>query len=199
MRSSFFSHLLKLVDLDFASSRQSGERKNGTDKAAAPRLSRKRDLFLAFVIVSLPLLVIAILLLVLIFHYRENPTSYADIPLLPLNKYSTGAYYTTVDSGNFLLLGSWASNFAAVVVAPFMVLFSYAVAREIIQGENKGFKDSGPHPPLLRDIMRGAHVGVWHWLGQNIFKRSKSMRGKGPLLHVVDVAGIGLFVATLLA
>lgn len=199
MRSYNFSRLLELVDSNFTSLWPSGERKNGTEKAAAPRLSRKRDLFLAFFIVSLPLLVIAILLLVFTFHDRENPASYVGIPLLPLQNYSTDAFYTTVDAGNFLLVGSWASNIAAIIVAPFMVLFSYAVAREIIQHEKNGHEDSGPRPPLLREIMRGAHVGVWHWVGQNVFKISKTMRGKGPLLRVVDVAGIGLVVATLLA
>ena len=200
MRSYSFSRLLDLVDSYLLSSRRrSGETKNGTAKAAAPRLSRRRDLFLAFVIVSLPLLVIAILLLVFAIHFREDLASYVEISSLPVQVYPTDAFYTTVDPGNFLLVGSWASNIAAIIVAPFMVLFSYAVAREIIQYEKNGHEDPGSRPLLLREIMRGAHVGVWHWVGQNVFKKSKGRGEKGPLLRVVDVAGIGLFVATLLA
>ena len=200
MRRYDYSSLLELLDGNFASWCGSRKRKNEAEKATAPRLSRKRDLFLAFTLVSLPLLVIAILLLAFTFHYRENPVSYGEIPELPFrDKPSTDAYYTTVDPGSFLLVGSWASNVAAIIVAPFMVLFSYAVAREIIQHEKDGHQDSGLRPPLLREIMRGAHVGVWHWVGQNVFKNSRSIRGKGPLLRVVDIAGIGLVVATLLA
>ena len=199
MRSYNFSRLLELLDSDFASFFRSADRKNEKEKAAAPRLSRKRDLFLAFVIVSLPLLVIAILLLIFSIYYRENPASYTGTSLLPVQNYSTDAFYTTVDPGNFLLVGSWASNIAAIIVAPFMVLFSYAVAREIIQQEKNGPEGSGLRPPLLREIMRGAHVGTWHWVRQNVFNRSTSMRGKGPLLRPVDVAGIGLVIATLLA
>lgn len=162
-------------------------------------MSRKRDLFLAFVVVSIPLLLIAILLLIFTFHYREDPASYIVLPVLPVQNYSTDAFYTTKDLGSFLLVGSWASNIAAVIVAPFMVLFSYAVAREIIQHEKNGYEDLASRPPLLREIMRGGYVGVWYWIRRNIFKKPETTLRKGSLLRVIDVAGLGLFVATLLA
>lgn len=188
-----------LLDFNLASLRRSGKGNDDKGKATAPPLSRKRDLFLAFVIVSLPLLVIAVLLLTYTFNSRENPTSYVEIPVLPFLEHpSTDAFYASVDSGSFLLLGSWASNVAAIIVAPFMVLFSYAVAQEL-QHEEIGHEDTDLRPPLLREIMRGAHVGVWHWVGQNVFKKRTRTLGKRVLLRAVDVAGLGLFVATLLA
>ena len=165
----------------------------------APRLSRKRDLFLAFVIVSLPLLVIAIILLVFIFHStRERPATYVKSPTLPfLEHVPLDAFYTTRSTGSFLLIGSWASNIAEIVVAPFMVLFSYAVAREILHASSER-EDADSRPPLLREIMRGAHVGVWHWVAEKTYKRPERTHGNMPVLRAVDVAGIGLFTATLL-
>lgn len=210
-----FSNLSGALDTALASSsRKSGKQGDHGEQASAPRLSRKRDLWLAFVVVSLPLLVIAILLLAFTFHYREEPLLYPEDHGLPFSHPpSLHPFYTNVASGSFLLVASWASNIAGFVIAPFMVLFSYAVAREIIlhpTGDYEYAQSHPPslreimegapqsHPPLLREIMRGAHVGVWHWVAQKTYQRPKRAVGKEPILRVVDVAGIGLFTATLL-
>ena len=201
MPSLTFSRLVDAVDSRLALWPWSKKSKNGTKQPSAPRLSRKRDIFVAFFVVSFPLLVIAILLLVFIFASdREKPASYVDSPLLPFEQHPPApldAFYTKVDPGDFLLVGSWASNIAEFVVAPFMVLFSYAVAREILHGASD-HDDSTSRPPLLREIMRGAYVGAWHWVAQKTYRRSKTARGGLPVLRVVDVAGLGLLTATLL-
>lgn len=103
-----------------------------------------------------------------------------------------------MDPGSFLLVGSWASNIAEMVVVPFMVLFSYAVAREILLRSESDYDDSDPRPPLLREIMRGTHAGVWDWIASKTYKRFNRAPGKEPVLRVVDIAGLGLFIATLL-
>ena len=196
-----FSNLLDTTDAKLAFLRRSNKQNGHTIKEdTAPRLSRKRDLFLSFVIVSLPLLVISILLLAFIFlSYREIPASYIEIPELPFFEYpSSDAFYTIVSLGSFLLVGSWASNIAEIVVAPFMVLFSYAVAREILQHPSIDHDEAGSRPPLLREIMRGAHVGLWHWISQRTHSKPKRGPGKEPVLRAVDIAGLGLFTAILL-
>ena len=200
MVSYTFSRLLDTLDAKLAFLHRSGKRDGRTEKASTPRLSRKRDIFLAFVLVSLPLLVIAILLLAFNFlSYRERPATYVATQELPFfAKPSNDAFYTSVDAGAFLLVGSWASNVAEIVVAPFMVLFSYAVAREVLQHAVHEHEDAQARPPLLREIMRGAHLGVWHWVAQKTYRRPKGEVGKEPVLRVVDVAGLGLFTATLL-
>lgn len=202
MGSYTFSSLLETMDTKISFLRRSSKIETHREKASAPapRLSRKRDLFLAFVIVSLPLLVISILLLAFIFlSDRERPATYREIQVLPFLEHPPlNAFYTKVDPGSFLLVGSWASNIAEMVVAPFMVLFSYAVAREIIQRATKDQEDADARPPLLREIMRGGHVGVWHWFAQKTYRRPKGGHGKDLGLRVLDIAGLGLFAATLL-
>lgn len=195
-----FYNLMDTTDAKLAFLRRSKKQNDHTKNDSTPRLSRKRDLFLSFIIVSLPLLVISILLLAFIFlSFREIPASYAEIPVLPFFDYPPlDAFYTTVSPGSFLLVGSWASNIAEIVVAPFMVLFSYAVAREVLQHPSSDQDEAGSRPPLLREIMRGAHVGLWHWVSQRTHKKSKRGPGKEPLLRAVDIAGLGLFTAILL-
>ena len=126
----------------------------------ALRLTRKRDLFLAFTIVSLPLIAIASILVGFVFNAseREKPDPSVETAELPIVHYDTAtAYYTGITPGSFLLLGSWASNIAEIVVAPFMVIFSYAVARELLQGSGTDSTGSDLRPPLLREIMRGGN------------------------------------------
>ncbi|KAL8829144.1 MAG: hypothetical protein Q9170_006304 [Blastenia crenularia] len=155
-------------------------RKETLEKAELPRLTRKRDLFLAFAIVSLPLLAIALLLIVFTFKFSQN--KYLDFSIgtreLPASEYDLGTfYYTSITTGSFLLVGSWASNFATMVVAPFMVLFSYTVAREMIFQQSSIEKGVSDAPlPLLREIMGGTYD---NWL--HTTTRSISLRFYGPV------------------
>lgn len=130
------------------------------EDAGAARLTRKKDLILAFAIVSLPLLVIAIILLAFVFapahHVILDPS--VGSPQLPaFDAVPSNAYFTLISPGKFLLLGSWASNIAELVVAPFMLLFSYAVAREILQQSSIHSETTDAHPSLLRELMNGAN------------------------------------------
>ena len=149
-------------------------------------------------LVSLPLLVIAVLLLAFVFlSDREKPAEYIEIRYLPFFSIPPlDSFYTKVPPGSFLLVGSWASNIAEVVVAPFMVLFSYAVARESLQHSAEGRADSVARPLLLREIMRGTHIAIWDWIGEKTKKQVRA-DGKAPLLTEMDVAGFGLFTASL--
>ena len=125
-----------------------------------PRLDRKRDLLLAFATVSLPLLVIAVILVSFVFNVsaRQRPDLFVGTSELPVTLYDTAnAFYTGISPGSFLLLGSWASNIAEIVIAPFMVIFSYAVAREVLRGTVEGNALSDQRPPFLSEIVKGSH------------------------------------------
>lgn len=173
-----------------------------SDKPTAARLTRKRDLLLAFTIVSLPLLVIALILLVFTFKFSQR--QYLDSSLgtteLPSSGYDlSDAYFTSISPGSFLLVGSWASNFATVVVAPFMLLFSYTVAREMVLQRTNGNSDAlAGRPPLLREILGGAYAGIWYWVVHRVWKK-KCVPGQKLLsLRAVDLAAFGLLTASLL-
>lgn len=130
------------------------------DRHAAIRWTRRRDLLLAFAMVSLPMLVIAAILLAFVFNPNEREKQHPDKATLDLpimDQLPADAYYTTVRTGQFLLLASWASNIAEFIIAPFMLLFSYAVAREILQQSRADPAQGNAHPPLLSEILRGAH------------------------------------------
>ena len=134
-------------------------------RSAIERPNKKRDLFLAFIVVSLPLLAVALTLLAFVFkpseRQQQDPSFETnELPFWPDQSPLSGFYYTRTGVGNFLLLSSWAGNIAFIVVAPFMVLFSYAVAREMVQHSSKDPDVFSAQSPLLHEIMRGT-FGVY--------------------------------------
>ena len=130
------------------------------EKSRPLQLTRKRYLLLAFAIVSFPTLAIGFLLIGFVFKTSErerpnHPLGTTDFPVP--SSYTSDAYYTDIPVGSFLLVSSWASNVAEIIVSPFMVLFSYIVAREHFQASTR--EDANPDIllPSLREILRGAH------------------------------------------
>ena len=106
------------------------------------------------------MLVIAAVLLAFVFdpNKREKLQQGTTIQELPTrDQLPADAYYTTVRTGKFLLVASWASNIAEFIIAPFMLLFSYTVAREILQQPREDHTLANVPPPLLSEILRGAH------------------------------------------
>ena len=166
----------------------------------APRLSRKRDLAFAFVVVSLPLLAISLVLLLFVFvAHRERPAVASDPRLPSLQYFSPWFYYPTTGIGGFLLIGSWASTVAQWVVAPFMVLFSYVVAREILLHSTQEDQSADIYPAHLREIMRGSYTSVWQWLKPKMTPWKHSPDQKPSESRAVNMAGFGLSVAFLLS
>ena len=130
------------------------------EKSSSPQLTGKRYLLLAFSIVSFPTLAISFLLIGFVFKTSErerpnDPPGTTDLPVTP--SYTSDAYYTDIRPGSFLLVSSWASNVAEIVVSPFMVIFSYIVARETFQASTRDDATSDILLPSLREMLRGAH------------------------------------------
>lgn len=126
-------------------------------------LTRKRNLFLASSVASLPLLVIAIILLVFVFQpdHRQKPA--ADLPdkstynlVFPAPQFfRSGVYWTDHHAGSFLLLASWASSMATLVTAPFMILYSYIIARKVVQESATGPQVEADRPEFFYEVLRG--------------------------------------------
>ena len=157
-------------------------------------------ILLAFAVIFFPMLVIVTVLLVFVFKYQLLFLSLADgTPQLPIHSVPPrNAYYTTVDIGSYLLVSSGASNIAQIVVAPFMLLFSFFVAREIARPSEKNGSTEGPSE-LLLEIISGELSGAWHWLQHLTKGRERAVKERSGLGdRTVRLAALGLILSGLL-
>ena len=168
---------------------------------AEPKASRKRDLLLAFALLFIPLSAIVIILLAFVFYktervqFQQYRTRELSIP--SDNATSRTSYYTTQSIGSFTLLGSWASNVAQFVLAPFMVLFTFYVAREVYSPQTDK-SDTKEVKNTLDKLVGGQYIGVWHWISYIIHSSRFGERTTGRSRAVL-VAGLGLLPACFLS
>ncbi|KAL9094213.1 MAG: hypothetical protein Q9165_003353 [Trypethelium subeluteriae] len=102
-----------------------------------PKARPRRDLIFTCLLVFVPLSAISLILLAFTF-YTDIHVPFPDTDSLgDLGHYNPNvtrhAYYTKIPVGGFTLVGSWASTASQFVLAPFMFLFSYLVAKELAQ------------------------------------------------------------------
>jgi hypothetical protein len=125
-------------------------------------------LAIAFSIVLFPLVVISILLLLLLFHYRilhnqiVSPEFQAAVEVD-----EPGVYYTTISSTSFVLLASYSSTFAHVMIAFFMSLLSYPISQRFLKHSKTRSVQRLPTPyqfALLIGCLNGNVMSLWRWL-----------------------------------
>ena len=166
-----------------------------------PQASRKRDLLLAFALVFVPLLVIVSILLAFVFCRSSRVQfSFYETAELPIRTPLRTSYYTMQSVGAFTLLGSWASNAASLLLAPFMILFSFNIARAIASsGIDKGDAEevaSTLEKNTLEKLIGGELAGLKHWISYFMHSRLGGETTQ-PRSRAVLIAGLGLLSAGL--
>jgi len=139
-----------------------------TDKTheQTPR-SRTFELLVAFGLIFIPMSLVAFVLIGFVYYPKDRlrfdrgMNGTLELPATGMPPYD--AYYTTLSAGRFLLLASWASTWAGVVVAPFMLLFSFVVARELTRFYRRKPPERDHDSHLLREILGGSWGGLLHW------------------------------------
>ena len=171
-------------------------------------VGREQAFIVAFMAVVFPMLAIALILLCLVFvsrdtfDFRKNSSAF-----LPpdLNPPPGNAFYTHVDVSAFTLASSWASTLAGILTAPFMLLFSVIVAREIVRQPQEAAAKIGP-VELLQEILTGTWTGAWHWFQYMMLR--KSTKPDGPEaensnqshdIRALNIAFLGLLTAGILS
>jgi hypothetical protein len=159
-------------------------------------------LILAFALLFIPMLGISLIFLafVVFSQLRVKFPVNQILPELPQpSRAPPGFFFTDITVGEFTLVGSWASNAAQFVLGPFMLLFSFLVAKEIIAkpaSENS--------TKVLREVLSGTLVGNWRWVKYTLspekFKNSTLDKIRGHhSLRAVHVAAAGSITAGLLS
>ena len=136
-----------------------GDTGNRLEKAG-----RKRELLIAFAFIFVPMAAVAFTLIAFVYyekdrvHFNRANNGTPELPAFPVPP--SNAYYTKLLIGGFLLVSSWGSTAAGIVFAPFMLLFSFVVARELVRRYDPDTPTTKQDEYLLKEILSGSWNGV---------------------------------------
>ena len=125
---------------------------------------RKRELLIAFAFIFVPMAAVAFTLIAFVYYekdrvrFNRESNGTPQLPAFPVPP--ANAYYTKLLIGGFLLVSSWGSTAAGIVFAPFMLLFSFVVARELVKRYDPDIPTTKQDEYLLKEILSGSWNGV---------------------------------------
>ena len=173
--------------------------KLGEIGARLDEAARKRELLIAFAFIFVPMSVIAFVLIAFVYyekdrvHFNREGNGTPELPAFPIPP--ANAYYTTIGIGGFLLVSSWASTAAGVIFAPFMLLFSFVVARQLTRQYSQNPPPTKHDQYLLREILSGSWQGVLHWVehaARRMLGREKKAKNSSIERRATHIAALGL-------
>ena len=106
-------------------------------------------LLVALGIVSIPLVALSVLFIVLILHYRIQHNHITSPNLRTIETSDPGVYYTTISSTKFVLLASYSSTFAHVMIGFLMTFVSYPVSQRVLKHSKSRTLQNLPTPLQL--------------------------------------------------
>ena len=158
-------------------------------------------LSLMFTVLFIPMLAIPLLLLGLVLWDYVKFTNEEDQILPSLNGAPSYNWYTLVSPSQFALVSSWASTIIGNVSAPFLILFSFLVARPLARASEDDYSDgvsSGRREDLesrIREILHSrTYMKLWKWIKSFIPGSSKAISDEATLVAILGV-GISLLFA----
>jgi len=152
------------------------------------------SLVTASLLVSFPLAILSILLAVLLLRFRIR-SSQIDAPEFQpvLKQDEPGVYYITIASTTFVLLSSYSSTFAHVMIGYFMSLLSYTVAHDFLRNSSsRTVRLPTPYQfALLLGCLEGSLLSLWRYM------RFSFRRRRSKAVGLLSLAAFVLLVANL--
>lgn len=159
-------------------------------------LSSKRELGEAFVILFVPMLILASTLCTLVFGHGKYITyryESSNEPGLPINNtLDNDSYYTSTNAGALLLASSWTTTVAGWTAAPFMLLYAFLIARNIARTKD------GPHGADTSNQLHAIVGGSWRNTLCWAMDSRKPINRSSPLAPATRIAAIGSVFSVLL-
>jgi hypothetical protein len=153
------------------------------------------SLALALAVVLFPLVLISIGLLYLVFHYRILHNQVVSPQFQSIVEVDEpNVYYITVSSTTFVLLASYSSTFAHIMIGFIMTLLAYPISQRFIQHSRARAIQRLPTPyqfALVLGCLEGNFMSLWRWLGhccgRILGKAAGTLGSAGFVLLVVNV------------
>ncbi|KAF3385478.1 hypothetical protein F1880_001721 [Penicillium rolfsii] len=176
-----------------------------TSHAEPPRriTGKYTNIFLGFLILTLPLAALIAVLLVLIYHYRVEQVTASGLvvqPELLLNDHS--ALYVDINPTYLMKIASLSSLIAGFLTTVAAGLAAYPLASAVLTKTRDGDSDallSPFHYYLTLDLIENAgYFTVWRWLKFRFSKSQKQTKPPPQLISLGTIACLTLIFGALI-
>jgi hypothetical protein len=157
----------------------------------------KNDILLSLAVIVIPMVILTAVLLGLI-AYNQVPQTYSALPGIPdpLARESS-AFLVDFSATRLLAVASWMSTVSSLLPSFAMLLFSYRVARTILNASKEKNTDNLPTPyqlSMLLDVLSGSIGSLWSWFKYRGWNKRERVNGvaKGSIVWLVFVSVLGL-------
>lgn len=167
---------------------------NGSQEALNGMRTGKGEILLGLGVISIPLVAISSLLLGIVFIRRVHPTESTSSALaINANEQEPRVYYVQISSTTLVLLASFSSTIASILVGFIMTFLAYPISRHLLRAMQLGNSRSIPRLyqlGLLITLLNASGLAVlWRWIKYRI------ARSRHKAVGVLNAAGCGLVLA----
>jgi hypothetical protein len=173
---------------------------NNNGHQTSPHMrGRSKDILLAFLILTVPMVALSAALLALIYHYRVVRNEFISSNLrLNTGQDDSKVIYVKFSATALTQVASWSSTLAPILVGFAITLISYPVARSILLAGQQNDKRALPTPYqfylMLRMVTNGSPVSLWHWITYTTkWTRPREPQGK-PLKTMTWILSLSVIL-----
>ena len=155
-----------------------------------------RHLLLASLLITIPLLLIAALMLYFVLgHLVPRPTG---DHISTDHSFQSGYYYTTKTAPTILTVSAWAPIICQWILASFMFIASYQIAHMARLESSNDTHAIAHAPTYFRHVMRGDPLSLKSWFAGIYVTLRTKRNARIPVARSIHFAALSLLLATCL-
>lgn len=153
---------------------------------------RLSDIALSSTIVTLPMLILAAVLLILVYHFQISHSTANIDPDLNFSGLTdeSDVYYVNLSATFITAVASWSSSLAPLLVGFILALYSYPLSKGYLKQVRRGFNnDPNLFTPYqlaiaLRFLGGGGFGAIWNWIKYTVGDRATRQHQSSALLKL---------------
>lgn len=159
-----------------------------------------REVWLSFLVMTVPMIVFSAILLGLTFALKVEHQGFASPNLrFPGPQEDDSVILVRINATTYATIASWSSTIAPILVGFAITLSSFPITKTIIHAAENNDAKEMPTPYqfalMLRMTVSGGPASLWHWLWYTVEWRSKGKKQAQPpvLRKMATVLVLGIF------
>jgi hypothetical protein len=165
---------------------------------------RIADILVAFTIMTIPMILFSALLLGLVYHYRIVQNAFVSENLaFDSGQDDSNSFFAKISATTLIVIASWCSTIAPILVGFAVTLISYPVASSILSASEKQKATELPTPYqlslLLRMLSNGSLSSLWGWLKYSFGWKGRRQSQGTPMKTLTSILTLSIILRSVLS